>query len=235
MNRSARSLFRRHCSGLDSRTPVGHPTMLTDPLSEPDNLSLPSRAPLNLIGCISQFASPELQLLNSFSLYRNLRTFSTSFGEVAQCLRVLHGSSPERSSRNASRLTPLIGENARSSYQQAFFRRVPHARPRASGCAGRGVAAPSRRFFKPGSANPLRRCRQADPGISGGAFDDDPARPQEPAFLGVSDDRQYGPVLERAARVQKLGLAQDRAPGAIAFRSTGSPRQRRPEYSQPTN
>ena len=42
--------------------------MLTDPLPEPDNLSLLNRAPLNLIGRISQFASPEVQLLNNFSL-----------------------------------------------------------------------------------------------------------------------------------------------------------------------
>jgi hypothetical protein len=56
--------------------------MLTDPLPEPDNLSLPSRVPLNLIGRISQFGSPEAQLLNNFSLRRNLRAFSTSFGEV---------------------------------------------------------------------------------------------------------------------------------------------------------
>ena len=42
--------------------------MLTDPLPEPDNLLLPSRAPLNLIGRVSQFASPEVQLLNNFSL-----------------------------------------------------------------------------------------------------------------------------------------------------------------------
>jgi hypothetical protein len=79
--------------------------MLTDPLPEPDNLSLPSRAPLNLIGRISQFASPEVQLLNNFSLCQSFRTFSTSFNEVVQRLRILHGSSPEKSSRNASPLT----------------------------------------------------------------------------------------------------------------------------------
>ena len=79
--------------------------MLTDPLSETDNLSLLNRAPLNLIGRISQLASPEAQLLNNFSLRRNLRAFSTSFGEVTQRLRILHGSSPERSSRYASPLT----------------------------------------------------------------------------------------------------------------------------------
>jgi hypothetical protein len=79
--------------------------MLTDPLPEPDNLSLPSRVPLNLIGRISQFGSPEAQLLNNFSLRRNLRAFSTSFGQVTQSLRILHGSSPERSSRYASPLT----------------------------------------------------------------------------------------------------------------------------------
>ena len=72
--------------------------MLTDPLPEPDKLSLLSRAALNLIGRVSQFVSPEVQLLNNFSLYRNLRAAPTSFGEVTQSLRILHGPSPEGSS-----------------------------------------------------------------------------------------------------------------------------------------
>ena len=53
--------------------------------------------------------------------------------------------------------------------------------------------------------------RQADPGIAGGALDDDPARPQQPALLGVLDDEERRPVLDRAAGVEELGLAEDRA------------------------
>ena len=53
--------------------------------------------------------------------------------------------------------------------------------------------------------------RQADPGISGGPFDDDAARPQQAALLGVLDDVERRPVLDRAARVEELGLAEDRA------------------------
>jgi hypothetical protein len=104
MERSA-CFFRRDRAGLDGSAFVGHLTTLTAPLPEPDNLSLLSRASLNLIGRVSQFASPEIQLFNNFSLCGDLRAFSTSFGEVTQSLRILHGSSPERSSRNASPLT----------------------------------------------------------------------------------------------------------------------------------
>src|SRR5712691_1371836 len=55
--------------------------------------------------------------------------------------------------------------------------------------------------------------READPGIAGCALDDDPARPKEPALLGILDDVERGAVLDRAAGVQELGLAEDRAPG----------------------
>jgi hypothetical protein len=83
--------------GIDGRVPMGRPTVPTDPIAEPDNFWLPSGAPLNLIGRVGQFAGPEVQLLDNFLLYRNLRAAPTSFGEVTQSLGVLHGS-PERSS-----------------------------------------------------------------------------------------------------------------------------------------
>src|ERR1700730_3412484 len=54
--------------------------------------------------------------------------------------------------------------------------------------------------------------RQADTGIAGGALDDDPARPQQAALLGVLDNVEGGAVLDRAAGIEELGLAEDRAP-----------------------
>src|SRR6185437_698755 len=53
--------------------------------------------------------------------------------------------------------------------------------------------------------------REANPGISGGALDDDPARLQQPAFLGILDDEQRRAVLYRPAGIEELGLAEDRA------------------------
>ena len=43
--------------------------------------------------------------------------------------------------------------------------------------------------------------RQADAGIAGGALDDDPARPQQAALLGILDDVERRAVLDRAAGV----------------------------------
>ena len=57
--------------------------------------------------------------------------------------------------------------------------------------------------------------RQPDPGIAGGALDDRAAGPQQPLLLGVEDDRQRRPVLDRAARIQELALAQDLAAGGV--------------------
>ena len=53
--------------------------------------------------------------------------------------------------------------------------------------------------------------RQPDPGIAGRALDDRAARAQQPLLLGVGDDRQRRPVLDAAAGVQELALAQDLA------------------------
>src|SRR5205823_3848629 len=56
---------------------------------------------------------------------------------------------------------------------------------------------------------------QADAGVAGGAFDDDAARLQEAAFLRVLDDVERGAVLDRAAGVQELGFAENRAAGHL--------------------
>src|SRR5208282_6213223 len=54
---------------------------------------------------------------------------------------------------------------------------------------------------------------QADAGVPGGAFDDDAARAQLAALLGVLDDVERCPVLDRTAGVEEFGLAEDRATG----------------------
>jgi hypothetical protein len=61
--------------------------------------------------------------------------------------------------------------------------------------------------------------READPGIAGSALDDDAARAQQTALLGVLDDVEGGAVFDRTAGIEKLGLAEDRAPGLLG----GSP------------
>jgi hypothetical protein len=106
---------------------IGHPTTLTDPLPEPDYLSLLCRVPFDLIGRVVQLSSPKVQLLNNFSLDRNLRTFPTSFGEVTQSVRFLHGSSPERSSLECvTAYQPLLERVRGYLNKQALFRRVPN-------------------------------------------------------------------------------------------------------------
>jgi hypothetical protein len=55
--------------------------------------------------------------------------------------------------------------------------------------------------------------READPGVARGALDDHAAGPQLAAFLGVLDHEERGAVLDRAAGVHELGLAEDRAAG----------------------
>ena len=57
--------------------------------------------------------------------------------------------------------------------------------------------------------------READAGVAGRPLDDDAARPKEAALLGILDDEERSTVLDRAARVQKLGLAEDRASGLL--------------------
>src|SRR3546814_10854803 len=56
---------------------------------------------------------------------------------------------------------------------------------------------------------------EADAGVAGGALDDDAARPQRAALLGVLDDGPGGAVLHRAAGVLELRLAEDLAAGLL--------------------
>src|SRR5262249_11514040 len=57
--------------------------------------------------------------------------------------------------------------------------------------------------------------RQADPGVAGGALDDDAARPQRAALLGILDDGERRAVLDGAPGVEEFGLAGDRAAGLL--------------------
>src|ERR1700757_3503731 len=57
--------------------------------------------------------------------------------------------------------------------------------------------------------------READAGVAGRPLNDDAARPEEAALLGILDDEERSRVLDRAPRVQKLGLAEDRASGLL--------------------
>ncbi|KAJ0162558.1 hypothetical protein CTA2_4379, partial [Colletotrichum tanaceti] len=53
--------------------------------------------------------------------------------------------------------------------------------------------------------------READARVAGGALDDGAAGLEEPALLGVLDDVERRAILDRAARVHELGLAEDLA------------------------
>ena len=57
--------------------------------------------------------------------------------------------------------------------------------------------------------------READPGVAGGAFDDGAARAQQPLLLGVAHDPERRAILDRLARIEELGLAQDGAAGLL--------------------
>ncbi len=52
---------------------------------------------------------------------------------------------------------------------------------------------------------------QADAGVAGGALDHEAARLDEPAPLTVENDVFRGTILDRAAGIEKLRLAEDRA------------------------
>src|SRR5262249_18377643 len=67
--------------------------------------------------------------------------------------------------------------------------------------------------------------RQADAGVAGGPLDYDPTGPKRAALLGVFDDVERSTVLDRAAGIQKLGLAEDGA--ARLFRRAAQLDQRR--------
>src|SRR5436190_1522017 len=53
--------------------------------------------------------------------------------------------------------------------------------------------------------------READPGVACGAFDHGATGLKRAALLRVPDDVQRGAILDRTARVQKLGFAQNLA------------------------
>src|SRR5262249_19100494 len=55
--------------------------------------------------------------------------------------------------------------------------------------------------------------RETDAGVACGALDDHATRPQLAACLGVAHDVERRAILDRAARVHELGLAEDRATG----------------------
>ena len=57
--------------------------------------------------------------------------------------------------------------------------------------------------------------REPDAGIAGGAFDDGPAGLEHAPPLGIAHDEERGAVLDRAAGVQELALAQDIAAGGL--------------------
>jgi hypothetical protein len=55
--------------------------------------------------------------------------------------------------------------------------------------------------------------RQPDAGVAGRALDDHPAGAQLAGLFGVADDAPGGAILDRAARVEELGLGEDGAAG----------------------
>ena len=58
--------------------------------------------------------------------------------------------------------------------------------------------------------------RQADAGVAGRAFDDRCRRAAARRFFTASlDDEQRGAVLDRLARIQELGLAENLAAGRL--------------------
>ena len=54
---------------------------------------------------------------------------------------------------------------------------------------------------------------KADAGISGGAFDHDPAALEPAIVQRIHDDEQRRPILHRLAGIHEFGLAQNRAAG----------------------
>ena len=67
--------------------------------------------------------------------------------------------------------------------------------------------------------------READAGVAGRAIDHGAARGERAAALGILDQAARGAILDRAARVHELGLAEDVATGLAAERL--EPDQRR--------
>src|SRR6185295_9307394 len=65
---------------------------------------------------------------------------------------------------------------------------------------------------------------EADARVAGRAFDDGAARLELAAFLGRLDDAARGAILDRAARIHELGLAEDLAAGLITQRAEADER-----------
>jgi hypothetical protein len=57
--------------------------------------------------------------------------------------------------------------------------------------------------------------RKPDPGIPRGSLDNEPARLQLSLRDGILDDRQAGSIFDRAARIEELGFAENRAGGHL--------------------
>ena len=57
---------------------------------------------------------------------------------------------------------------------------------------------------------------ETDAGVAGGALDERAARPQRAVALGRLEDGARGAILDRAAGVHELGLAEDLAAGLVA-------------------
>ena len=66
---------------------------------------------------------------------------------------------------------------------------------------------------------------EADAGVAGRALDDDAARPQRAARHRVADDGERGAVLDRAAGVHELGLAEDLAARRLRRRAQADQRR----------
>jgi hypothetical protein len=66
---------------------------------------------------------------------------------------------------------------------------------------------------------------EPDARVAGGALHHDAAGFQQPALLGVLDDVKRGAILDRAARIQEFGFAEDFAAGLAA--QSFQPYQRR--------
>ena len=56
---------------------------------------------------------------------------------------------------------------------------------------------------------------ETDTGVAGGALDDGPAGTEHAPPLGIAHDEERSPVLDRAAGVQELALAEDLAAGGL--------------------
>lgn len=80
---------------------------------------------------------------------------------------------------------------------------------------GLGKHATCRRGSATAPASPAH-VGEADASVPRSAFHHGAPRADLPGPLGGEDEGERGPVLDGAARIHKLGLAQDFAPGLFA-------------------